>query len=108
MPLPTINTQDIVDKIAQRNWLNLKAFLRLNTQLLEFKFYEVTFTGAVSASKYPHNLGITPKDIIQTSITGTGAVTFNYASFDATNFVITTTGPCVVRFFAGTYQSGAS
>ncbi len=71
----------------------------------DFKFFEVTFNGAVTDEKIPHNLGFTPKDIISLSSVGTGAATFQYAKFTSTNLVITTTGACVIRFFAGRYQN---
>lgn len=65
---------------------------------------ELTFTGAVTNFKYKHNLKFTPRDIIQTSKTGAGAITWNYTLFDETNLDITTTGALVVRALIGKYE----
>lgn len=70
-----------------------------------FRHFQLTFTRAETDLLIPHRLGFQPKDIIQTSLTGAGTVTFNYNKFDADNIAITTTGACVVRFFAGRYES---
>lgn len=71
----------------------------------EWVFVELTFTGAETNYKHKHNLKFTPRDVIQTSITGAGSVTFNYALFDETNIDITTDDACVVRFFLGRYKN---
>jgi len=73
----------------------------------QWKFFELTFTGAVTNYKYPHKLSFVPKDVIQTSLIGAGALTWNYSLFDRTNLDITTTGACVVRAFIGAYVGGA-
>lgn len=70
----------------------------------QWKHFEITFLSAVTNFKYPHGLSFVPKDVIQTSTTGTGVVTWKYANFDRSNLVISTTGPCVVRAFIGTYS----
>lgn len=69
-----------------------------------FEHFQKEFLKAETEVSIPHRLGFTPLDIIQTSLTGAGAITFNYEKFSSTALVITTTGPCVVRFFAGRYQ----
>ena len=69
-----------------------------------FEHFQREFLKAETEVKVPHRLGFTPLDIIQTSLTGAGAISFIYQKFDSSNLVITTTGPCVVRFFAGRYQ----
>jgi hypothetical protein len=69
----------------------------------DWKQIELTFLASVTNFKYPHTLGFAPKDIIQTSLTGAGAITWNYANFDRTNLDISTTGPCVVRALVGTF-----
>ncbi len=73
----------------------------------QWKFFELTFTGAVTNFKQKHLLMFVPKDVIQTSITGVGAVTWNYSLFDRTNLDITTTGACVIRAFVGAYLEGS-
>lgn len=72
----------------------------------DFKFFEIVVTGTVTNKKIPHSLGFLPKDVIQTSKTGAGSLTWNYDQFDATNLDITTTGACVVRAFVGRYSEG--
>jgi len=69
-----------------------------------FQFRTYTFTGAVTNLKIKHNLGFQPRDIIQTSLTGAGSLTWNYGSFSKTDLDITTTGACVVRAFIGRYE----
>lgn len=69
-----------------------------------FEFIEYTFSEAGSV-QVPHGLGFIPKDIILTSKTGTGNVTFNYESFTKSALSITVTGACAVRFLVGTYRS---
>lgn len=69
-----------------------------------FEHYEFEFNKAETELRIPHNLGFQPIDIIQTYKIGAGNVTFIYEKFTTTNFCITTTGACTVRFFAGRYQ----
>lgn len=80
-----------------------------NDQVLlrgNWRFYQITFLGAVTNYKYPHKLQFIPTDVIQTSLTGAGSLTWNYASFDGEFLDITTTGACVVRAFIGRYKEG--
>jgi len=74
------------------------------TLISNFRHFSLEFNKAETALKIPHGLNFAPIDIIQTYKTGAGAITFVYEKFDTTNLVITTTGACVVRFFAGRYQ----
>lgn len=98
-------TNEIKDIFILENFNRLNAFFNIVDLFRgEWRFFELTFTAAVTNQKIPHNLGFEPKDIIQTSKTGAGSITFNYSLFDQTYFNITTTGSCVVRFFAGTYK----
>jgi hypothetical protein len=53
--------------------------------------------------RYPHKLGFVPEDVIQTSLRGAGAVTWNYDQFNRDYLDVTTTGACVVRAFVGLY-----
>lgn len=69
-----------------------------------FKHFALEFRKAETEVKIPHGLGFAPIDIIQTYNTGAGAITFVYEKFDTTNLVLTTSGACVIRFFAGRYQ----
>lgn len=69
-----------------------------------FRHFQMEFTRAETDLLIPHHLGFKPEDIIQTSKTGAGTITFNYEDFDTRNISITTSNACVVRFFAGRYE----
>jgi hypothetical protein len=71
----------------------------------QFDHFALTISKAETNLKIPHSLGFQPKDIIQTSLTGAGAITYNYATFTNQFIDITTTGACEVRFFGGTYDT---
>lgn len=92
------NLQTILEK--------LNTYSLANHQLEGFKHFELTFEEAQTNLKLPHGLGFAPKDVIQTSLTGSGTLTWNYSLFDKTDLNLTTTGPCTVRAFIGTYQAG--
>lgn len=87
----------------------------LNNQVFlngEWKFFELEFTSDITNFKISHKLGYTPKDIVQTSLTGTGTLTYNYSEFDVNNLDMTTAStdsasPLVVRFFAGRHVPGS-
>lgn len=68
------------------------------------KHFSMSFNKAETELKVPHGLGFAPIDAWLTYQTGAGTLSFVYEKFDTTNLVITTTGACVVRFFAGRYQ----
>lgn len=73
-----------------------------------FEHFELEFNKAETNLFIPHRLGFLPLDIIQTSLTspsGSATITFKYDKFTTTNFCITTSAACAVRFFAGRYQS---
>lgn len=96
------------DEIQRENMKRLQKELTENQLILrgQWRFLTITFSGAVTNFKYPHKLDFTPHDILQTSLVGAGALTWNYALFDRTNLDITTTGACVVRAFVGSYLEG--
>lgn len=101
-------TTQIKDPYVLQNFDRLNAFFsEENIVTSKFKHFEITFTGAVTNQKFPHNLGFQPKDVILTSKIGAGNITFNYDLFDRVNLDITTTGACVVRLFLGTYKDEA-
>jgi hypothetical protein len=104
MQFPPMPIDQIQDYPTQKSVQVLRDWVGSNSPLAGFKLFEVAFTQAVANFKYPHKLGFQPKDVITTSLIGAGAVTFNYSKFDSTNLDITVTGPCTVRFLAGTYQ----
>jgi hypothetical protein len=74
----------------------------------DFEHFEISSSYNVTNRKFPHGLGFRPKDLIQTSLVGTGAIVWNYVKFDQTNIDFTTSGtsttdPLIVRFFVGRY-----
>ncbi len=105
----TLMVVETKDDIVRENMRRIQEEITANQLILkcQFKFFEITFTAAVTNFKQKHLLGFLPKDIIQTSKTGAGAITWNYTLFDKTNLDITTTGACVVRAFVGSYLEGA-
>lgn len=96
---------EIKDIYTQKNFEILRDYINDQSLLKgNFKFFSITVTGAQTGYKYTHNLGFVPKDVIQTSLTGAGALTWNYSSFDSTFLNLTTTGSVVFRGFIGTYS----
>lgn len=105
---PSILINEISDIYSQTNFKNLSDYFQNQNQLLGFRFFEIVFTSAQTNYTQAHGLGVIPQDIIVTKITGGGTVQFNHGLFTSTNLSITTTGPCRVRFFAGTYWNFSS
>ncbi len=103
---PQLDVQHIEDKYIQDNFRKLNSYLQNLTNFLGFRHLEIVINGAVAGLKYPHNLGFTPKDLVQTSKVGAGNITYNYDLFDSTNLNITATGACTVRVYVGTHVEG--
>lgn len=104
---PVLFLEEISDTYIQQNFVRLLAFFTKQRLLgAEFKHFEISFKGAVTNSKFKHNLGFVPRDVIQTSSIGAGVLTWNYDKFDANFLDITTTGAVRVRAFVGSYQEG--
>jgi hypothetical protein len=103
---PRLDLLRIQDPIARENFRALNDYLQNLTNLLGFRFFEIVIPAAAAHLKYPHGLGFQPKDVVQLSITGAGALTWNYDKFDSTNLDITTTGACTVRAYIGTHVEG--
>jgi hypothetical protein len=96
---------EINDPYIRDNFRRIEDILRSESLLKgSFKFFEIEIDGAVTNLKYSHNLGFVPKDVIQTSITGSGSLDWNFPNFTKDFLDITTTGPVTVRAFIGTYQ----
>jgi hypothetical protein len=66
--------------------------------------FEIVFTQAETNFRLPHFLGFAPKDVVQTSLTGAGAITWNYGLFDRTDLDMTVTDACTVRAFIGRFE----
>ena len=95
---------EIQDQYIKQFFQWIKDFLNEQDLLLSnFKFFSLNFGTAVTKRKIPHGLKFKPQDVILTSKIGAGAVTFVYDEFTGTDLVITTTGACDIRFFAGLY-----
>lgn len=92
----------VQDPVVRENLQQILDFFRVENHLFGFRHYELSFQTA-STFQFMHRLGYLPKDAILTSQIGAGTVSFNYSSFTRESISITTTGPCVVRFFLGTY-----
>ena len=105
---PQILIKEIQDIYMRTNMQNLSSYFQAQNQLLNFKFFEIVYTQAVTNIKVPHGLKFVPQDIIMTKISGVGTVQFNTGLFDSTNMNITTTGACRLRFYIGTYWNFTS
>jgi hypothetical protein len=97
--------KDISDKYTRENFFRLQKFFEIYPFFKgNFKHFEFDLQAAVVGHRIKHGLGFKPLDLIQTSVIGSGAVTWLYAEFDTTNLVVTTTGPCKIRAFVGAYR----
>lgn len=107
MAKPKLNLISAEDKIVLENFRRMEK-VWTNEPILrgEWKFVEIAFAGAVTNFKFKHYLKFIPKDVIQTSLVGAGALTWNYSLFDRENLDITTSGACTVRAFVGRVEEG--
>lgn len=97
--------KDVSDGILRSVFLLLVNQLNRFTFLdAEWSFVEISFDAAVTDYKHKHGLAFVPKDVIQTSLVGSGGVTWSYAKFDSEYLYLTTTGACTVRAFVGRYK----
>jgi hypothetical protein len=107
--IPSLEVSKITDKYVQKNFKNLNDFFQAQNQLINFNFFDLTFTSTVSAQLFSHNLGYLPLDILMMKISGSGIVQFNMGAFTTTKMSITVTGtvtassPTRIRFFIGSY-----
>lgn len=97
--------KEIADQYIRENFQKLANFLSgqkiLNGQ---WAFLTISESGAVTQKAYAHGLKFIPKDVISTSVIGTGTLTFNYAQFDEKYIYITTTARIEARAFVGLYD----
>lgn len=105
---PYLAIAQIQDQYLRKNFENLASYFSRENQLLGFQFYEVVFEEAVTGYALAHGLAYIPLDIIVTRITGDGSVTFRYGEFDLQYIVMDVSGPCRIRFYAGTYSKFVS
>lgn len=99
---PYLAIQQIQDQYIRTNFQNLVDYFKSQNQFLDFQFFELVFTAAATGYKQAHGLAYIPLDILVSHLSGAGAVTFQYGSFDSTFLVLDVSGPCRIRFFAGT------
>lgn len=99
--------KDIKDVVVRRMAELIVSFVESKKILNgDWAFFEISFTEAVSEYKHRHGLKYTPRDVIQTSISGSGSVTWLFDKFDQDYVYVTATGPCTVRSFIGKYTEG--
>jgi hypothetical protein len=102
---PDLILKDIEDQYSRENFFRLKKFFESVSFFKgNFKHFEFNFDRALTSQKMAHGLGFKPQDVIQTFITGPGAITWDYINFDDKNLVLSTTGACKVRAFIGAYR----
>lgn len=106
--IPDLIFKNIQDRWVQQNFFRIQKFL-LDWPLFRgnWKFFEISVESAVTSKPIPHGLDFKPLDVIETSKTGPGVLTWEYESFDKTNLVVTTTGACTVRAFVGAYRENS-
>lgn len=100
--------KDIQDVYSRENFTRLLRFFK-SIDLLggEFQFFEVEINQANTIYKLAHGLNFIPQDIIFVSVEGDYNFYFRYAEFDKTNISIFVSGPCKLRFFAGSFKDPA-
>lgn len=103
--VPEFILKDLDNEYVRENFKRLNLFFQ-NESILKgsFKFFSLSFNGAVTNELIQHGLGFKPLDVIQTSVTGPGAITFNFSAFTKDAVSVTTTGACAVRAFIGAYK----
>lgn len=104
---PSLIIKEISDQYIRKNFQNLNDYFKNQNQLLDFKFFTQTFTQATDNFKIAHGLKYIPQDIIVTQLVGAN-MTVNFDKFTGTNLDVSVDGPCVVRFFIGTYWNAPS
>ncbi len=101
--------KEIDDRYVRENFLSIeRASLDDPFRKGAFAFFTLTFAGAVATQKVPHRLGFRPLDVLQLSVASpdTTSVTWHFDSFDQTNLVLSTNGPCTIRAYVGRYGEG--
>ena len=109
MSLINLFIPEVKDEFIKENFIKLSDFFDRDAVLnTTFKHLELTYAsdGTFLAA---HTFSYAPKDVIQTSQKGTGAITYNYSAFTNTHISVTVSGssssdPLVVRLFVGTYN----
>jgi hypothetical protein len=100
---PQLNEDKIQDVYLKKNFQNLNKYFNENNQMLDFKFFDLTFTGEESNRKVEHGLKTVPQDIIVLKVTGEGTVSFNHGGFTDKVIDVSSTGAARIRFLVGFY-----
>jgi hypothetical protein len=100
---------EIEDPKVQENFQRLEDFLRdfpLSNGVFKFFVLALTAASYPATVRVPHTLGFAPKDVLQTSVIGSGSVTWVYSQFTKSELVLSISGPVTVRAFVGSYAEG--
>jgi hypothetical protein len=99
--------EDIGDPVVRENVLRLREFFDRDLfSRFMGRHIEIVLAAAVTNFSYPHGLGFLPQDLLMTRQTDGVTVTWKYDSFTSTDVVLTTTGPCTIRAFVGSFVEG--
>jgi len=90
--------QDFIDRVNE--------FQVANSQFVGFEHRTLVVDKAETNLKVAHGLNEKPLDLVQTSIIGSGTITYNYDKFDQDTIDVTTSGPVTVRYYVGTQKAG--
>lgn len=104
------NIEKIEDALVRSNFDQLREALNACPMLLfEGKHTELWFDGTYSYPitnlKIPHGLSFVPSDVIQTSRTGSGTVTFNYSRFSSTHIDVSVDAQVRIRVLIGRFAA---
>ncbi len=100
---PDFLLNQLTDPKVRDAFRKLNDFLKGELPFTGFRFFTASFKGPELHHRFPHGLSFTPADVLVTSKTGVGVVTFNQDLTDAQDLDITVTGACDIRFIAGTF-----
>lgn len=100
---PFLLVKEIADVYTRKNFQALVDYFREENQLLDFKFFELSFGKEQKSFVMNHNLGYVPQDIIVTKIVGAGVVRWKRSLSTSSTITLEITGPCIFRFYLGTY-----
>ena len=101
---PELAVNQVPEVFTRENFRRLKDFFALEVAFLGFRFFTFEFKTAESGRKFNHNLGFLPKDIVLTSKTGPGVVTFNQDLTTKDELSISSTDAAIIRFLAGSFD----
>lgn len=108
---PDFEINQLTDRFIRRNFEKLRDFINKESLLDGFRGFELTFTETHAHYKFRHGLGFLPKDLLQTSLIGSGTVIYNYSLSTDMELDLTITGavsstdPTTVRFIVGTMET---